>query len=172
MQKFRALIEECRVVLVAFQNEMLACSETENCCRNFPRCRRSEMKAADPALSKIHASIDVVVVLPCVPATTRTSLPTQKFVVQDLRQRAERNALVENALQFDIAARNCIAHDHQIGPRIQILLGKRLRHRNSQRSRKVDIGGYAAASDPVTRNPRCCSIPASEAIAVPQMPIR
>src|ERR1700761_8821289 len=37
---------------------------------------------------------------------------------------------------------------------------------------KSDIGGYAAASDPVTVCPWSCSIPASEAIAVPQIPIR
>ena len=34
------------------------------------------------------------------------------------------------------------------------------------------MGGYAAASEPVTRKPRCFSIPASEAMAVPQIPIK
>ena len=38
--------------------------------------------------------------------------------------------------------------------------------------RKSDIGGYAAASDPVTRNPRVFNIPASDAMAVPQIPIK
>src|SRR5438309_6856544 len=39
-------------------------------------------------------------------------------------------------------------------------------------ARKSDIGGYTAASDPVTLKPRCLSMPASDAIAVPQMPMR
>ena len=39
-------------------------------------------------------------------------------------------------------------------------------------SNMVDIGGYTFSSEPVTRCPRACSIPASEAIAVPQIPIR
>ncbi len=39
-------------------------------------------------------------------------------------------------------------------------------------SSRSDIGGYAAASEPVTVCPCSCSIPASDAIAVPQMPIR
>ena len=38
--------------------------------------------------------------------------------------------------------------------------------------RNSDIGGYAAASEPVTWNPRCLSMPARDAMAVPQMPIR
>src|SRR5215469_14114316 len=39
-------------------------------------------------------------------------------------------------------------------------------------ARKSDMGGYAAESEPVTRKPRSFSIPASEAMAVPQMPTR
>jgi len=39
-------------------------------------------------------------------------------------------------------------------------------------SKKTDIGGYAAASDPLTRKPRCRSIPANDAMAVPQIPIK
>src|SRR5215467_8139643 len=39
-------------------------------------------------------------------------------------------------------------------------------------ARKSDIGGYAAASEPVTLKPRCFSSPARDAIAVPQIPTR
>src|ERR1051325_4742633 len=38
-------------------------------------------------------------------------------------------------------------------------------------ARKSDIGGYAAASEPVTLKPRCFSSPASDAMAVPQIPM-
>ena len=34
---------------------------------------------ASPAYSKIHANIEVVVVLPCVPATASTHLPCNTF---------------------------------------------------------------------------------------------
>ncbi len=37
---------------------------------------------------------------------------------------------------------------------------------------RSDMGGYAAWSEPVTRWPSCCSKPASDAMAVPQIPIR
>ena len=54
----------------------------------------------------------------------------QKFIVQQLRQRAERNPLVENMLQLNIAARNCIADDHQIRRRVEVHDSKRLRNGN------------------------------------------
>src|SRR5438309_5221723 len=38
-------------------------------------------------------------------------------------------------------------------------------------ARKSDMGGYAALSDPVTLKPRCLSRPASDAMAVPQIPM-
>ena len=79
-------------------------------------------------------------VLPWVPATTRTSFAAQKFFVQDLRQRAERNALVENVFQFNVAARNRVSHHHHIWPRIEIGGRKRLGHRNIQRSQEVRHG--------------------------------
>ena len=37
---------------------------------------------------------------------------------------------------------------------------------------KSDMGGYAAASEPVMRYPLNCNMPASDAIAEPQIPIR
>ena len=69
-------------------------------------------------------------------------LAAQKFVVQQLRQRTERNALVEDVFEFDIAARHGIADDDQIGPRIEISGVEWLRHGNVQVSRrKSDMGG-------------------------------
>ena len=45
----------------------------------------------------------------------------QEFVVQQLRKRAERDALVEDVLQFYVAAGHGIADDDQVGPRLQVL---------------------------------------------------
>ncbi len=56
----------------------------------------------------------------------------QKFVVKNLRQRAKRDSLVEHVLKLDIAARERIADYHQIRPRIEIRLGKRLRYGDSK----------------------------------------
>src|ERR1700685_1378260 len=42
----------------------------------------------------------------------------------------------------------------------------------SRDARKSDRGGYAAVSEQVTRKPRRFSMPARDAIAVPQIPIR
>jgi hypothetical protein len=96
----------------------------------------------------------------------------EELIMQNLRHGAERNALVEQVFQFDVAARKRVADDNQIGPRSQVRLGKRLGDGMPNDSRNVDMGGYDAASEPVTRKPRSCSMPASEAIAVPQMPMR
>ena len=89
-----------------------------------------------------------------------------------MRQRAKRNPLIEHMLEFYVTARNRIAHDDQVRTRLQIVNSKWLGYGDAEEVESPDIGGYEAASDPVTRNPRCCSIPASEAIAVPQIPIR
>ena len=60
----------------------------------------------------------------------------QELIVQNLRQRAEWNPLIEQVLQFDIAARKHVAHDHQIGTRIEVPFSERLRDRNTQRCEK------------------------------------
>ena len=95
--------------------------------------------------------------------------------MQNLRHRTERNALVEQALQFDIPARERVPTTTRSGrdgvePRFAAANGCATGMPND--SRNVDIGGYDAASEPVTRKPRSCSIPASDAIAVPQIPMR
>ena len=59
-------------------------------------------------------------------------LAAQEFVVQQLRQRAERNALVEHVFEFDIAAGHGIADHDQIGPGFEILGVERLRHGNAE----------------------------------------
>ena len=56
--------------------------------------------------------------------------------MQNLRQRAERNAIVEQALQFHISSRERVAYDHQIGTGIQVRLGKGLRDGDAQRFQK------------------------------------
>src|SRR5947207_581499 len=68
--------------------------------------------------------------------------PTQEFIMKNLWQRAERNALVEHMLEFHIATRDCVADHHKIGA-TQSRVAMRLRCRPPQ-----DRG---AASDFVPR---------------------
>ena len=56
----------------------------------------------------------------------------QEFVVQHLRHRLKRNALVKHELQFNIAARDGIAHNHQVGPGLQVGFAERLRDRDAR----------------------------------------
>ena len=58
--------------------------------------------------------------------------------------------LVEHVLQFDIAARDRIAHDHQIGRGCRLASLKGCDDGMPSDARKSDIGGYAALSEPVT----------------------
>jgi hypothetical protein len=60
----------------------------------------------------------------------------QKFVMQNLRQRAEGDALVEHAFQFRIAARNRIADNDEVRPRIEVRGGERLGNGNAERFEK------------------------------------
>src|SRR3981189_2174971 len=56
----------------------------------------------------------------------------QKFVVQQLRQRTEWNALIEHMLQLWVAPGNRVTDDNQVGLRIEISGVKWLRNRNAQ----------------------------------------
>src|ERR1700716_1385328 len=60
----------------------------------------------------------------------------QKFVVQQLRQRTEWNALVEYMLQLWVAPRNRVTDDNQVGLRIKISGVEWLRNRNAKFSKK------------------------------------
>ena len=58
-------------------------------------------------------------------------LATQKFIVKQLRQRAKRDALVQNILEFAVAARDGVANHYQIGFWLKILCVEGLRYGNT-----------------------------------------
>ena len=64
-------------------------------------------------------------------------LAAKKFVVQQLRQGTEWDALVENVLEFDIAARHGVADDDQVGTRFEILRVEGLGHGNVELAQKI-----------------------------------
>jgi hypothetical protein len=68
-----------------------------------------------PASSRIQASIEVVVVLPCVPATASTQRPAQHVLGQPLRPGHVGQAAVEDRLHQRIAARHRVADHEQVG---------------------------------------------------------
>ena len=52
--------------------------------------------------------------------------------MQQLRKRAERDALVEDVLEFGVSARDSVANDNQVGTRLEITRVEGLRHWNAQ----------------------------------------
>src|SRR5215471_11344796 len=61
----------------------------------------------------------------------------EEFIVQQLWQRAERNALVEDMLEFRIAARDRVAYDNQVGLEFEILRVERLSYRDGEIAEKI-----------------------------------
>src|SRR5579862_1149975 len=123
-----------------------------------------------PATWKIQASMAVVVVLPCVPATTIDVCPGIKY--------SSRSCGIE---QYGIFSSRMYSISGF--PRATIFpttarsgAGCKFSSRNPSfqrmpnESSKVEAGGYTFTSEPVTRKPRSLSIPATGAIAEPEMP--
>src|SRR5437867_4207719 len=125
-----------------------------------------------PATSKIHESIDVVFVLPCVPATTTTSLPTKNSSCNNCGNE-------QNGMRWSsTCSSSTLPREIALPTTTRPGLGLRFSAENGCETgmlsdcKKSDIGGYAAASEPDTGKPRSDSMPARDAMAVPQMPMR
>ena len=67
-----------------------------------------------PAASRIHARIDVVVVLPCVPATASTQRSLQHLARQPFRAGDVRNVAFEQRLDDGQPARHHVADHHHV----------------------------------------------------------
>jgi len=140
VQELRALVEERRVVLVAFEDEVLTIAEAKAAsevfgdaadqkrglkCSGFENPRQHRGRGRFAVRSGNHQNV----------------FADQEFIVQNLRQRAERNAFVEQALQFDIAARECVAYDYEIRTGLRFVAAKGCATGMPRDSRNVDIGG-------------------------------
>ena len=74
----------------------------------------------------------------------------EKFFVNERGHGGEGNALVEDVLDFRIAARECIADDHEIRRGIEVGLRVRLEHGNAQFAQQIAhwrIGGLVGTCD-------------------------
>jgi len=119
---------------------------------------------------KIHASIEVVVVLPCVPATTRTFLPTRNSSCRICG--SEQNGMRSSSKRPVRHCRaKCVAYDYEIGRGLRFVAAKAAR---------PECPGIRETSTSADRKPRPSSDAetallqhaASDAIAVPQIPMR
>ncbi len=136
MQELRSLVEESGVVLVAFKNEVFSLTEMKAGAKVFGDS--SDQKRWLHACSMED---------PCqhggggglaVRAGDDQHFPAaQEFVMQQLRERRKWDALVKDAFEFNVAARNCVAHDHQVGDRIEIARVKRLSNGDAQFFQKI-----------------------------------
>src|SRR3974390_31153 len=80
-------------------------------------------------------------------------VPGKELFVQHLRHRPKRDALVEYVLEFGVAARDGVAHNHQIGARFQVDCAEGLSDCDVQRRQEVRhrrICGGVGASDAMT----------------------
>src|SRR5260370_25755291 len=153
VQKLWTLIEECGVILVAFENKVLAFAQPKTPAEIFRDTTDEERRPKasgleDPSQHRSRSRLAMR------SGYDENLFADQELIVQNLRQRAERNALVKHALQFDIAARKRVPHDHEIGTRIEVRLSKRLRDGNAQRfqnrrHRRI----YRPTPTPATKTP-------------------
>ena len=149
MEEFRAFVEEGGVVFVAFENEMFAFTEMKAGAEIFgdaaDQKRRVESGGVEnPRQHRRGCGLAVS------SGHDQHFFADEEFVVQQLRQRTEGDALVEEVLEFDVAARHGVADDDQIGARVKILRVERLCHGDAQLAEEIRhgrIGGGVGAGD-------------------------
>ena len=172
MQELRTLIEERRIVLVSFDDEVLAAASSQNCCRSSLRSRLPGNPVFVPRFRR------------SMPASTLSSFSRACPQLQPHLAASEihhAKAAASIGMEFADPAHTQVPHSRATSHSPQSP-GPDVAPDSSRKTavppellsdaRKSDIGGYAAASEPVTLNPRAFSIPANDAIAVPQIPIR
>src|SRR5579862_1227529 len=137
VEKLWALIEKGGVVLVAFKNEVMSAPEVEARSEIFGNATDQEgrMQACGVEYPGQHWGCCGLAVCS---GYDEDVLPAKEFIVEQLRQGAEWNALVEDVFEFDIAARHSVAdHDH-VGARLEILRVKRLGYGNVQFTEEIE----------------------------------
>ena len=139
MQKLWSFVEKRRIVLVAFQNEMASLAQMETRSKIF--CNPSDEKrrlhpcrVKNPRQHRGRRGLSVR------SRHHQHLLVAQEFLMQQLRQRAEGNALVERLLHFDIPPRNRIADHNQIRTRLKIPRIEGLGHRNPELRQEIRHG--------------------------------
>ncbi len=176
VHELRPFIEEGGIVLIALEDEWLALAHAKAGAKIFrdaadqERWRDLRLGARSDFIDPgQHAGGGGLAVSP----GDHQRIPSgKKLVLDGLGQRAKGYALIEHVFQFHISAGDGVAHDHQVRARREVGLGIGLHDGDAQFMQKIRHGwirGGIGASDAIAL---ACSMPASEAIAEPQMPIR
>ena len=102
MQELRTFVEEGGVVLVAFEDEVLAFAEMKARAKIFGDATDQERwlqssRVEDPRQHRCCRGLAVG------SSNDQHFFTYEEFVVQQLRQRTERNALIEDVFQFHVA---------------------------------------------------------------------
>ena len=139
MQKLWSLVEQRRIVLVAFQNEMHSLAQMETRSKVFrnpsdEKRRLHPRRVKNPRQHRGRRGLSVR------SRHHQHFLVQQEFLMQQLRQRTEGYALVERLLYFDIPPRNRIAYHNQIRTRLEISRIEGLGHRNPELRQEIRHG--------------------------------
>ena len=177
VEELRALVEEGGVVLVAFDDEGARGAQLKAGAEVFRdaadeerRLKRGIFARGDLVDPGQHAGGGGFAVGS---GDDERRAAGEEFLAQQRGHGGEGNALVEHALDFRIAARERVADDDEIGRGCEIRFGVGLEDGNAERAQQIAhgrIGGLVGAGDAMAL--RAASSPASEAMAVPQMPMR
>jgi len=143
VQEFRALVEECGVVLIAFEDEVFAITKMKTRTEIFGDASDQERRLQSGGVEN-PGKHGCGGRLPMSSGDDQHFFAPQEFVVEQLRQRTEWDALVEQVLEFDIAARHSIADHNEIRAGFEILGVEGLRHGNIQLAQKLGHGGVGS----------------------------
>ena len=158
VHELRALVEKRGVVLVGLDDEPPPRAAVAR--RVAPVSKSSGAPAtrnpgSRPAVSRITASIAVVLVLPWVPATAMTCRPVSTCSESHAGPEVNRSLVVEDVLYARVAAGHRVADHHEVRRRRSSWAASYpVHHRNAGPLSSTSlIGGYTFSSDPVTRWP-------------------
>ena len=130
MEKLWSLIEKRGVVFVSFKDEVLALAQVKTGTKIFRDASDEErrIKSGEVENPGEHGGGCRFAMRS---SYYKNFLAAKEFVVKQLRQRAKRDALVENILEFAVAARDGVANHHQFGFWLKILCVEGLRYGNT-----------------------------------------
>ena len=154
VQELRAFVEEGGVVLVAFDDEGARGAQLKAGAEVFRDAADEEgwlergiLARGDLVDPRQHAGGGGFAVRA---GDDERLAAGEKFLVQQRGHGGEGNALVEDALDFRVAARERIADDDEIGRGIEIGFGVGLEDRDAERAQQIAhgrIGGFVGAGD-------------------------
>src|SRR5579884_355892 len=111
MQKLWTFIEECGVVLIAFEDEVLALPQSKAGSKIFGDAADQERRIQSGSL-KNPGQHGCGRRLAMSAGNHDRFASTEKALMQDLRQGSKRDVVVEHMLQLNITAGNRISHNY------------------------------------------------------------